>query len=113
MFQEIGIAYLVLDWCLFIDSFKQILKAVLLHNGNAFPPIPVAHAVQIKEDGESVKTLLELIQYKNHNWDVCGNFKIIAFLLGLQEGCIKHSCFLCLWNSIVDEEYYLIKDWPV
>ena len=46
----------------------------------------------MKEDRESVKILLELIQYNDHNWDICGDFIMIAFLLGLQGGCTKHSC---------------------
>ena len=66
----------------------------------------------MKEDRESVKILLELIQYNDHNWDGCGDFKMIAFLLGLQRGYTKHSCFLCLWNSRADEQYYLVKNWP-
>ena len=45
LFQEIGIAYLALDWRLFIDSSKRSLKAVLLHNGNVYPSIPIAHSV--------------------------------------------------------------------
>ena len=48
----------------------------------------------MKEDRESVKILLELIRYNNHNWNVCEDFKMIAFLLGLQGGHAKHSCFL-------------------
>ena len=87
--------YSASDWRLFIGSFKQSLKAFLLHNGNVYPSIPIAHSVRMKEDRESVKILLELIQYNNHNWDVCGDFKMIAFLLGLQGGYTKHSCFLC------------------
>ena len=39
LFQEIGIVYSASDWCLFIDSSKQSLKAVLLHNGNVYPSI--------------------------------------------------------------------------
>ena len=66
----------------------------------------------MKENRESGKILLELIQYNDHNSGVCGDFKMIAFLLGLQGGYIKHSCFLCLWNSRADEQHYLIKDWP-
>ena len=37
------------EWRLFIDSSKESLKAVLLHNGNIHPSIPVAHAVKLKE----------------------------------------------------------------
>ena len=66
----------------------------------------------MKEDREFVKILLELIQYNDHNWYVCGDFKMIAFLLGLQGGYTKHSCFLCLWNNRVDEQHYLVKNWP-
>ena len=32
------------DWRLFIDSSKRSLKAVLLHNGNLKPGIPIAHS---------------------------------------------------------------------
>ena len=104
--------YSVSDWCLFIDSSKQGLKAVFLHNGNVYPSIPIAHSVRLKEDCESVKLLLELIRHNNHNWDDCGNFKMIAFLLGLQGGYTKHFCFLCLRDSRADEQHYVIKNWP-
>ena len=112
LFQEIAVAYSASNWRLFIDSSKRSLKALLLHNGNVYPSIPIAHSVQMKEDRKSVKILLELIQYNDHNWDVCGDFEMIAFLLGLQGGYTKHSCFLCLWNSRAGEQHYLIKNWP-
>jgi hypothetical protein len=37
------------EWRLFIDSSKVGLKAVLLHNGNKYPSVPLAHAVNMKE----------------------------------------------------------------
>lgn len=46
------------EWRLFIDSSKVSLKAVLLHNGNKFPSVPVAHAANMKETSESIKLLL-------------------------------------------------------
>ena len=61
LFQEVGIAYSASNWRLFIDNSKRSLKVVLLQNGNVFPFIPVTHSVQMKEDCESVKILLELI----------------------------------------------------
>ena len=63
LFQEIAVAYSASNWRLFIDSSKRSLKAVLLHNVNVYPSIPIAHSVQMKEDRDSVKILLELIQY--------------------------------------------------
>ena len=104
--------YSALNWRLFIDSSKQSLKAVLLHIGNVYPSIPIAHSVWMKEDRESVKILLELIRYNNHNWDVCGDFRMIAFPLGVQVGYTKHSCFLCLSYSRANEQHYVIKNWP-
>ena len=111
LFQEIGIVYSASDWRLFSDSSKQSLKAVLLYNGNVYPSIPIAYSVRKKEDRESVKILLKLIRYNNHNWDVFGDFKMIAFLLRLLEGYTKHSSFLCLWDSRADEQYYVVKNW--
>ena len=37
---------------------------------------------------------------------------MIAFLLGLQGGYTKHSCFLCSSNSRANEQHYLDKNWP-
>jgi hypothetical protein len=34
---------------LFVDSSKFSLKAVLLHNGNIHPSMPIAHYVHMKE----------------------------------------------------------------
>ena len=37
------------QWNLFTDSPKASLKVVLLHNGNKFPFIPLAHAANMKD----------------------------------------------------------------
>jgi hypothetical protein len=37
------------EWRLFIDSSKVSLKAVLLYNGNKYPSVPLAHAVNMRE----------------------------------------------------------------
>jgi len=50
-----------LDWRLFIDSSKLSLKAVLLHNDNTRPSIPVGHSVHNKESYEDMKILMEAI----------------------------------------------------
>jgi hypothetical protein len=41
------------DWQLFIDSSKISLKAVLLHNGNIYPPVPLAYSFHMKKSHES------------------------------------------------------------
>jgi hypothetical protein len=37
------------QWRLFNDSSKVSLKVVLLHNGNGFPSVALAHAANMKE----------------------------------------------------------------
>ena len=44
LIKKLGTAYNPLDWRLFIDSSKASLKAVLLHDGNLFASIPLAHS---------------------------------------------------------------------
>ena len=69
--------------------------------------------VHMKEEYENVKTLLNMIKYTSHNWELCGDFKMLAFLLGQQGGYTKYSCFLCLWNSRADDQHYSRKQWPL
>ena len=113
LFDEIDVIHVPEHWRLFIDSSSRSLKAVLLHNGNIYPSIPVAHSVQLKEDYENVKTLLQMINYQQYQWEVCGDFKMLAFLMGLQGGYTKHPCFLCLWDSRNDAEHYSRQQWPL
>ena len=42
------------QWRLFTDSSKVSLKLVLLHNGDRFLSIPLAHAANMKEGYESM-----------------------------------------------------------
>jgi G:T/U-mismatch repair DNA glycosylase len=50
---------------LFIDTSKVTLKAVLLHNGNKSPSVPLADVANIKESYENKKLLLGKIRVKN------------------------------------------------
>lgn len=100
------------DWRLFIDSSKLSLKAVLLNNGNTLPSIPVGHAVHMKESYENVKLLLEKIRYEDHQWQICGDLKVIAIILGMQLGYTKYCCFLCEWDSRDRSSHYIRKNWP-
>ena len=112
LFRAVGIDHDPTQWQLFIDSSTKSLKAVLLHNGKIYPSIPLAYSLQMKEDYENVKQLLIKINYAQFKWYVCGDFKMLGFLLGLQGGYTKYSCFLCLWNSRADGEHYKKIHWP-
>ncbi|KAF2357609.1 hypothetical protein FHG87_011636 [Trinorchestia longiramus] len=87
------------DWRLFIDSCKRSLKCVLLHNGNQFASIPLAHSTTLEEKYEAVKYVLDKIQYEQHQWIICVDLKMVNFLLGQQSGFTKYPCFICMWDS--------------
>lgn len=109
---ELGFEHDVEDWRLFIDGSNASLKAVLLHNGNEKPSVPIAHAVDLKEKYENIKLLLDLIKYQNFKWKVCTDLKVIAILVGLQAGYTKYNCFLCMWDSRAKDQHYKKRIWP-
>ena len=59
LFTALSMSHCSDEWRLFIDASKFSLEAVLLHNGNTVPCIPVAHAFGIKESDDSMKQLLQ------------------------------------------------------
>ena len=91
-----GIALKPSEWRLFIDSSTRSLKAVLLHNTNQWPSIPLAYSAEMKEEYINVRILLDVLKYDTYQWEVIGDFKMIAFLIGLQRGFTKYPCYLCL-----------------
>lgn len=112
LFQEIGIPCNPQEWRLFIDSSNRSLKAVLLHNGNQLPFLPLAHSVHLKEEYHNVKNLLNVLKYDEYKWEVIGDFKMVSFLMGLQGGFTKFPCYLCLFDSRDIKAHYIKQDWP-
>jgi len=48
LMEELQLEHTSRQWRPFIDTSKVNSKTVLLHNGNRFTAIPLAHAVHIK-----------------------------------------------------------------
>jgi len=99
------------EWRLFIDSSTRSLKIVLLHNTNELASIPIGYSVNMNEEYQSLKLVLKKIKYTEHNWQICGDLKILTILLGQQSGFTRHPCFLCLWNSRDREKHYTNYKW--
>lgn len=112
LMKALGFEHKVTEWRLFIDSSNTSLKAVLLHNGNEKPSVPIAHAVGMKETYQSMKMILKAINYKSYQWQIVADLKVVALILGLQSGWTKYCCFLCLWDSRAKLKHYTIKNWP-
>ena len=111
LFENLSQVHSPRDWRLFIASSKRSLKAMLLHIGNQKPCIPIAHSVNLNETHENMKILLDAIDYKSHQWNICGDLKVIGMLMGMQTGFTKFCCFLCLWDSRAVNEHYVKRDW--
>ena len=111
LFTSLGLPHNSSDWRLFIDSSKRSLKDVLLHNGNEYSSIPIAHSVQLKESYDNMELLLEAIKYCEYQWSLCGDLKVIGLLMGMQAGFTKYCCFLCLWDNRAVSQHYKQKDW--
>ena len=69
--------------------------------------------MHIWKEYETIRFVLEKINYKEHKWLLCVDLKMVNFLLGQQGGYTNHLCFLCLWDSRDKEHHWLKKDWPV
>jgi hypothetical protein len=67
LMKTLNINHNPLDWRLFTDSSKLSLKAVLLHNGNTLPSIPVGHSMHNKESHKNVNILMDAINYDKSN----------------------------------------------
>ena len=65
---------------LFIDSSKVRLKLVLLHNGNTFPSIALAHAANMKESYESIWESLSMT-------NLSGSYVVISLLWHCYSEC--------------------------
>jgi hypothetical protein len=113
LFNQFGIEYDKQEWRLFIDASKTSIKAVLLHNGNVYPSVPVSYSVTMKENYQNMKEILRCIRYDENKWAICGDFKVVAILTGLQLGYTKYCCFICLWDSRDRAHHYTRKDWPL
>lgn len=106
LMRELKIEYDKEDWRLFIDGSKSALKAVLLHNDGAYMPVPIAYSRKLKESHASMKLIIDKIKYNEHKWEVSGDFKVIALILGLQLGRTRNACFICTWISTAKINHY-------
>ena len=78
LMQTLSINHNPLDCRLCTDSSKLGLKAVLLHNGNTLPSIPVGYSVYNKESYENMNILMEAINYDKFKWQI---YKILLLYL--------------------------------
>ena len=77
----------------------KCLNSVLLHNGNKRKSVPISYGAHIKETYETLKNILQKINYAQHMWNICADLKVVVILFGMQAGYTKYCCFLCECDS--------------
>lgn len=113
LFEELGQKYDSIEWRLFIDSSQSSLKAALIHIGNEKPSIPIGFGPQASENYATMKSLLTAIKYNQHKWLICADLKMIAIVMGLQGGNVKHPCFLCAFDRCANIDQFARTSWPL
>lgn len=97
---ELGLNYQQADWRLFIDAGKRTLKAILLHNGNEKPSIPLVYSRR-GESRQSMEKIMRLLGYgqPGRDWMVVADFKVLNLLRGVRGGNSRYPCPHCRWRS--------------
>lgn len=67
----------------------------------------------MRETYNTIKIILEAIQYENHKWRISCVLKVVAILCGLQTGYTRHMCFICKWNTRFKGDQYKEHGWEV
>ena len=90
--------------------FKVSLKAVVLHNGNTFPSVSLAHAVYMKGKYENFQVLLQKILYQEQAWNISTDLNIIAMSIVLQGGHTNFYSLKCEWDSRMGDFHCRVKN---
>lgn len=53
-----------------------------------------------------MRLIFEKIKYHEHKWDVSGDLKVVALVMGLQLGNTRNPCFICTWMSTAKIDHY-------
>lgn len=113
LMNKLGVDYKADDWRFFLDGSSKNIKAVLLHNQNVLPSVPIAYTSSMKESHQSVALIVKSIRYFDHNWLTVVDLKVLSMLLGQQLGYTKYSCYMCLFDTRAErEERWTCKHWP-
>lgn len=111
LFRELDLRFVINDWRLFLDASSRSQKILLLHNEkkeNQHPAIPLAYTT-LKESYENTKMILQKIEYSTYNWEIIGDFKMINYLMGMQQGKIKLNLFYFEFNCKLQRRIWFEK----
>lgn len=110
--KELGITdYNAIEWRLYIDSSKQRLKCILLHNRNLIDTIPICHSVCLREKYKNIKRVIDLLQYHMNKWIIWVGLKLVRYFLVQKRGYTKYPCIFMHVGQQSSWEA-MQSDWP-
>ena len=68
--------------------------------------------MHLEENYTNVKSLLIALKCDQFNWQVIGDFRMVAFLVVLQDGFTRFPRYLCHWDSGNTIANYHRRIWP-
>ena len=66
--------------------FEKVMLINIKRRFFNYNSIPIAHSTQLQKTCKNMKLVLEKINCSTYRWGICGDFKMLGFLLGLQAG---------------------------
>lgn len=62
----------------------KLFKLSLLQIGNSLRPVPLSYDVHTTEAYRNMKLLQKAAKHEDHQWQICGDLKVIPVLLRMQ-----------------------------
>lgn len=74
---------------------------------------PADNSVILKDVYKNLVFILNCISYKEHEWLISKDLKIVGLLNGLQSGYTKFMFFLCKWDTRARSQNYACTEMPI
>lgn len=100
------------EWKFFTDCSSRRLKQYLSIIKATFIYSFVDYSVYLNENYNSIKFLLQALNYEENGWQITADCKIVVFLMELKGRFTKFSWYLFLWNKKDTTEHCHKKHCP-
>ena len=80
LFRWLNFIYEPTEWLLYIRFRNSKLKCFLIHKPKEYKSLPFLLSNEVKDPYQILKNILEIVNYKQHNWSLYGDFKKVIII---------------------------------